>query len=66
MLGKIEAKRRRGQQRVRYLDSVMDSMDMNLSYLWAITKGRKASYAAVHGVVKSNKIVKYWTNKQKQ
>ena len=53
MLGKTEGKRRRGLQRMRWLDSISDSMDMNLSQLWEIVKGREASYAAVHGVTKS-------------
>ena len=42
MLGKIEGKRRRGQQRMRWLDSIIDSVDMNLSKLWEIVKGRGA------------------------
>ena len=53
MLGKMEGKRRRGQQRVRRLDSVTNSMDMNLSKLQETVKGRDAWYAAVHGVAKS-------------
>ena len=53
MLGKIEDKRRKGQQRMRWLDSTTDSMDMNLSKLCEILKDRKASYAAVHGVTNS-------------
>ena len=53
MLGKIEGKRRRGQQRIRRLDSITDSMDMNLSKLRMRVKDRKVWHAAVHGVAKS-------------
>ena len=53
MLGKIEGKRRRGQQKIRWLDSITDSMKMNLSKLWEIVEDRGAWCAAVHEVTKS-------------
>ena len=57
MLGKIECRRRRGHQRIKWLDDITNEMDMNFGKLWEMVRDREAWHAAVHGVVKSQTLL---------